>query len=657
MSSKSKADNNTTQTGVRPEPRNGRGQRPRASASAGKSHENGKATLATASTDEHHEAEAQDFFEKVGHSLTNRLPDAIISIPIWGHQGHGKTTALLTAYKYCRPDVHAIGLALIKDTDPLRALSSTYPEYAALSLASLAEDTRYRVNEESKRFFQDNEWPAGTDEPTPYLFQVRTMSRSLGYLFAPDIRGGSFEEHDSVAKNALEKAHGIAIVVDPAAFEAETHNAKEYQDAVLSQIQWAAKEAIPALVLLTKADLHAKERSTIDSAKNRISAWLLCQAESFASFVTEVSVVGDDTSSDTDNPAPYQARKPDALIRAWVWLLSKAMAPAASELRKRVPTSDLAATRKGGTAVSASAISEVRLKREESAGLGTVLTGLVGANTPFLFLADDSLVETRIVDGGFEEGTSRTLSAFDVEKHVIDAAFGTGGSTFAGAQEGQDVIWYGATGQSLRPSQLPVTPKAWVPLGEKTLAVLDESGALHILVHQRDGWTGTPEFVKEFVPAPPAGAALAYGDGLITCHTGASVRAVKVTSRHKLGDQADPNIKVRHPAETICLNHRGFVAVVGADLSILAGRETQHLVGKSAPKAPIALSPVSGRLAWIDAQMRLKVTDFEEETPVTSKLSPTLNAIPSGLVWSADGTVLALSFDDGRCAWATTYGF
>jgi len=254
-------------------------------------------------------------------------PSRIINVPVWGWTGDGKTCAILAMLHHARASEHGLSLALVDDTSELETVTRDIDAYAGLGLVGAALATKARLTELWEAFADDCRWPPGTDEPTPYVLRIRRQRSTCGYLYLPDLTGGSYQRMDEVARGVLKGTHGRIMIIDPERFTAGTVISRQYEDALSFQVQQCVEQDVPAAYLIAKADLYGPEDSgPVDDTHNEVT--LL--TEGTAGRVFRVSVINDGVQSETDENGkailpPVRNRQPSQLIEALVWLLTEAL--------------------------------------------------------------------------------------------------------------------------------------------------------------------------------------------------------------------------------------------------------------------------------------------------------------------------------------------
>ena len=185
--------------------------------------------------------------------------------------GDGKTCALLTAVHFSDPAQHPLSFALITNTDELVSLESSSEDYKGLNLVGTAVSTTARLRGLAAHFIDGNDWPPGTDEPSPYILAIRNVTATLGYVLFPDLKGGSYRELDDAARNVLQRAHAAILLVNPETYNRKTTDGKRYRDEILSRLHEFSEAHVPVCVMITKADLYQGQHEAADETHSHLT--------------------------------------------------------------------------------------------------------------------------------------------------------------------------------------------------------------------------------------------------------------------------------------------------------------------------------------------------------------------------------------------------
>jgi hypothetical protein len=369
----------------------------------------------------------KQFFEKLHGQLKSRQADknVLVSIPIWGWTGDGKTCAMLTAIHYCDPSQHPLGLALVTNTDELVSLENATEEYRGLNLAGIASATTVRLRELSELFIDNNKWPPGTDEPASYVLAMRSIKETLGYVLFPDIKGGSFRELDQTAREVLRRAHAVLLLVNPEMYVKKSTDGKRYRDDILARVQEFASNKIPVCVMITKADRYKATTDIADQASNLLTM-MLDQQPKLDQLLCRVSVVGVEHDLDGKDLPPADKRSPEHLLKACTWLLVQALTRSAPQIRKVLPSLNFQAIEGDGAPIKHSVVPELRPVGDFSAAPGRMLcaTNDDPSSVAVTFVSDTGELLETVIDSAVTQkpefrrvGTIPAWTKSDVQAH------------------------------------------------------------------------------------------------------------------------------------------------------------------------------------------------------------------------------------------------
>lgn len=612
--------------------------------------------------------EQEKLYAKVAREMDvlTETPHVLLNIPVWGWQYNGKTCAILTSVQYMDAAMHGIGLARVKDRDALVELGETQPGYSGLDLPALAEATSARLAELNQVFFVDNQWPPGTDTPNHYLLEVRAKSGRIGFVLFPDIMGGSYEKADQTSKNALRHAHAVIMLVDPVEYSGATPKAKEYRDDLLGVIQQCAKTNTPACVLLTKDDEHQKDTKAADETYGSLVALLSGQKEGFPYTILRVSVVGDAPGDWRKNkkPPPLEHRKPDQLIQGWVWALDQALHQPRAEVLQRVPQTNLKDAVLAPVLLATTRVPEFRIVRDRTDCPGRVVCATASASTDAGFLVLDSesgeLTEVSINLGNAEPAFGQTKKLDSWEEPEDLRAWSTIGAIFVGGASG-DEIWYGARGQSLERTAFPTPLVSWVPVADRVLIGVGANGTLHSLSFKSGKWESAHYYADFIDKTPNLTCGIIRPQSLGVVHSGTAVKAIEVSEKGDLGAQTVLKLAPRFDTPTVFINDAGFIAAQKSDNILVAGREQTQDLGSLKPDlwGAFALARGAPSVAWVSPEQRLHSAIFAAGTFRTTAppQSPQLAEEPDSMCWDITGSILIVTFANGRWSFARRFGF
>ncbi len=585
----------------------------------------------------------------------------LVSIPVWGWTGHGKTTALLTATQCATAEEDVLCFRLIKDTRVLERLEQENREFEGLGLPAAATVTEERVRELYSGFIDGCEWPPGTETATPYLFQALSVKGVAGYVMFPDIQGGSYQSADHTSRRALDGAHACIVVVDSRLYIGPEAISREYANDVLELLQACSQRDLPILVLLTKSDEYGGDGGVLDKARKRVA--LLLKTVASEATIANVSVIDDQQCSEvqsTDLPR-IDERRVGNLVRAWVGVTVEALGRSRDVLLGTVPNTNLQAAKQPGSITKKSLV-ELRLLREYSDSPGAVLqcTGDRSSHSLYFLDSDSARVhEARINphDGTYRFQEPTQLEEWDPD--VVDVLVEVRSeSVFIGAREGATGIWVGARGQGLVRAPVPFPMASWCPVSADTLIGVTEQGALHSL-RLSDGKWNDAEYLDGFIEASPHMVVRFIPSmGGVVCLNGVASRAIVVDGAAKFGQQLETSVDLTFDSGHVALNEGGFGASVTADRQVLVTGASAPVGQASDECSIVAIARVAPIIAWHAQDGRLKACARNGNSIVTtgSRLSPILEGSPTGMVWSPEGGTLAVSLSDGRWGLYRTFG-
>jgi hypothetical protein len=602
----------------------------------------------------------EDVVERLG-PLSNGTP-SVISIPVWGWTGDGKTCALLAATQGARVENNGISFGLVKNTRELAELEKSVDGYVGLGLATTAIATAEKMRELYETFFTELSWPHGTETATPYLFEVISAKGTVGYAMFPDLRGGSYQDFDGTAIVAMESAHACILVVNASLYVDESPRANEYRNDVLRLLQASSRALVPVLVLLAKSDEYSNDSRALDDSRKKLHQLSLGLGSN--TQIAQVSVLGEKGLAESaEGLPPVAERDIDSLVGAWVSITVDALTRNRDELLKTIPRTNLQGAirhkRVGGTKVR-----ELRPGRELSDSPGRICWGMSHeTDHRFLFIneADGQLHEVSI-DATFTnykfEGVVSLNDWVDPASEVAVVVHSE--SVFVGPKEGATSIWKGTRGQGLARAPLPYPMASWWPVSGEVLVALDEHGKLHSLRFTNDKWQAI-DFVEGFVtPSEVMIVRCLEGGKHIVALNGTSVESVRVSGSGQFEDRVKFRISIVFDTNRVDLNAKGTAVAVNSAHELCVGQEKQAepIPGVTESGIGFSIARSAPVLSWLGADDRLYAGLHKGEKVVSTPthLSPVIEGTLTGMAWNPSGSLLVASYEGSRWGWLRTFG-
>jgi len=595
-----------------------------------------------------------EFFQKITQQLQGRNQKSkhvLLNIPIWGWTGDGKTCALLTAIHYCDPGQHPLGLALITNTNELVSLESEIEEYRGLNLAGTAISTTERLRALSDTFIDDNDWPPGTDEPSSYILAVRNIKETLGYVLFPDLRGGSYRELDEAARNVLQRAHAAALLINPETYQKRTTDGKRYRDEILATLQGFSEANVPVCLMITKADLYPGQDEAADKTYQQLTI-LVDQQKTLKSLVCRVSVVGTAASQEGSDLPDAANRHPENMLKAWIWVVAQAFDRTVEDIRRNLPLVNLNRTGSQTVEFGFTTISELRQIGDFSGSPGRVICA--SSDDPqsksFTFLSEDGeLLETTFATG--EQPQFRSVGQIlEWEPSDVRCDY-IGGAYLLGSPSNCNFVWYGTKGGDLSKTSFPFEMASWVPMSSRRILGVDASGRLHSLRYSGGRWT-QDDFVEGFIePSDLLTCAFVERSSYALVFNGQSVEGISVVSEGGFGTRVSPAYVSEFDNRPTLSNRLGLCLGISEDGSAkLSGPEKTIDLGPidEETSEPFALASTTPLIAVVRPDLQVvAVSVLGSQVKTTSaEHSPKLHAVPQSMIWTPDGSLLAVSFDD-----------
>jgi len=584
--------------------------------------------------------------------LDNRHRRVLVTIPVWGWVGDGKTTGILTAVHYSSASV-LFDLSPVTNSEDLSELESARPEYEGLGLAAVAQDSNAGLARRLEQFIDGAAWVPGTEEPSSYILGVRTSGHILGYAVLPDIRGGSFEENDDIARAVLAHPSAAVMLINVGLHKESGTKGRKYRAAVLHAIQRFAQAKVPLCVMLTQMDRYGQRGADVDHVQAELTA-LLGSQEALDYSVFRVSAVGQEPYGDGKTPPPADKRDPATMMRAWYWVFGKALLRSDELILAAPPTLDLEGSRRQALKLSTSALPELRQIGDYSGGPGAVLCSCGDSPSliQFLFVAKNGdLFEVSVPATQGTPGVSAAGSLGDWKEVADLDGIYRQGRLFIGPRRGCNAIWTGLKGQTLDLVALPAELVSWSVLSGRRLVGVDASGRLHSVEFEA-AKAIHHNFLGDFVPASPISVCAVHeAQSLVVVHTGNSVEAVRIENQG-FGDRVTLELASKFDTTRAVANHLGLCAGISktGQVTLSAPKQPLELGPVANDTMPIALAPDAAVLGTVAPDLRLAFAMFRSGKLIRSggERSPLLRAAPSGLAWDSTGQRIVVTYPDGR---------
>lgn len=575
--------------------------------------------------------------------------DRVVSIPIWGWTGDGKTCALLTAIHYCDPAAHLLELALITDTEDLARMEGSVEQYRGLNLAAVAASTTDRLRQLMKNFIDEAQWLPGTDEASAYVVEARNMAARLGYVVFPDIRGGSFREMDDTAKEILNRAHAAILLVNAQNYALTGTEGKRYRSEILTRLQHFARAKIPVCVMITKADKHPGADPTVDTTHSQLTVVVDRQA-GLEARVCRVSVSGNGKPCSPKKPPPMEERTPEQLLSAWMWVVGKALLRPIEEVRNVLPSVNLQGLIRRAAPVALEALPELRPLGEFSNAPGIALcpTG----DNELVFLAESGDLLEASFEAGRREPTISQVASLKATDEELQGFYFKG--EFVVGKRGEcNSVWHGSKGGALTEAPLPSALLSWVAVSARRIVGIDASGRLHSCGLSAGKWTQLDYLEGLAAPSNLAVCAYSSPSSQAVVYTGDAVEVVQLGGDGKFREKVAPAVTCKFTAPGAVTNSLGlcFALTTGAAGVLSASGKVGDL-GVLHPETPLALATNAPVAAALDAQLHLTAFTLSggKLRKTAAAQSPLLPGVPTGLLWSSNGSIVVATFDDSTWA-------
>lgn len=594
------------------------------------------------------------FLDNINDELKNRRePDkhVLVNIPIWGWTGDGKTCALLTAIHFCDAAQHPLNFSLIANTDELVSLETSAEEYKGLNLVGTAVATTERLRGLSEHFIDRNDWPPGTDEASPYILAIRNVTATLGYVLFPDLKGGSYRELDEAARNVLQKAHAAILLVNPETYQKKTTDGKRYRDEILARLQDFSQADVPVCVMITKADLYQGQNNSADDTHKHLTI-LIDQQKPLQALLCRVSVKGADQYQDGNQLPGVDDRHPDNMVKAWVWVVAKALCRSAEDIRKLLPVVNIGRIGNQSVDLRFQTIPELRQVGDFSGSPGRVLcaTNDDPRSRAFTFLSDKGELLETIFEAGAQRqfeviGNIQEWDQADVRCYYI------GGEFLIGHASSCNFVWQGTKGGQLTKTSFPFEMASWVPMTPRRILAIDAAGRLHSLSYAGGKWNQT-DYIENFIaPTPYLTCAFVERSSYVLVFNGETVEGAAVGAEGELGKRVAPAYTNTFDTARTITNRLGLcLALSTSGTGSLSGPDKAIEIGPVEADAiePVALAPNAGVVAATTPDLRVIAFSVvgSQVTATAEDHSPQLHAIPQSMTWARDGDLLAVTFED-----------
>jgi hypothetical protein len=594
------------------------------------------------------------FLARISEQLEKRNEPnkhVLLNIPIWGWTGDGKTCALLTAVHFCDPAQHPLGFALITNTDELVSLENSAEDYKGLNLVGTAVATTARLRGLAELFIDRNDWPPGTDEPSPYILAIRNVTSTLGYALFPDLRGGSYRELDEDARNVLQKAHAAILLVNPETYQKKTTDGKRYRDEILARLQEFNEARVPVCVMITKADRYQGQNMDADDTHKHLTM-LVDQQKSLQSLLCRVSVIGPEPPQDGNLLPGVADRSPEGMVKAWVWVVAQALSRSTEDIRKLLPVLNVGRMGNQSVDLKFETIPELRQVGDFSGSPGRVLcaTNDSPRSRAFTFLSDQGELLETIFEAGVQP-QFKVVGNIPEWDQVEARCYYIGGEFLIGQPSSCNFVWQGTKGGQLTKTPFPFEMSSWVPMTSRRILAIDAAGRLHSLGYAGGKWTQT-DFIENFIsPTPYLTCAFVERSSYVLVFNGNTVEGVAVGAGGELGKRVAPGYANEFDTARTITNRLGLcLALSSSGIGRLSGPDKAVEIGRVDADAeePIALAPNACIIAAATPDLRIVALSVAgaQVTATATSHSPQIHATPQGMTWAQDGDLLAVSFED-----------
>jgi hypothetical protein len=606
-----------------------------------------------------------EFLNKISEQLGKRHESSkhmLLNIPIWGWTGDGKTCALLTAVHYCDPAQHPLSFMLITNTDELVSLENSAEDYKGLNLVGTAVSTTERLRGLAEHFIDSNDWPPGTDEPSPYILAIRNVTDTLGYVLFPDLKGGSYRELDEAARNVLQRAHAAILLVNPETYNKKTTDGKRYRDEILATLHEFSQANVPVCVMITKADLYQGQDQAADETHKQLTM-LIDRQRSLQALLCRVTVIGPNKSED-GNPLPGAVdRHPDTMVKAWIWVVAQALCRSVEDIRKHLPLVNLGRIGNQSVDLKFQTIPELRQIGDFSGSPGRVLCASNDdpRSKAFTFLSEKGELLETVFEAGVQPQFKAVGNVPEWDQDDVRCYY-LGGEFLIGRPSSCNFIWQGTKGGELIKAPFPFEMASWVPMTPRRILSIDATGRLHSMSYAGGRWSQT-EYIEAFIsPTPFLTCAFVERSSHVLVFNGDTVEGVAVGADGQLGKRVAPGYAIKFDTPRASTNRLGLcLALSTSGTGWLSGLGKAVEIGpvEADANGPIALAPNACVVAATTPDLQIIALSVvgAQVTQTATSHSPQIDANPQSMVWSQDGDLLAVSFEDKTWRVYRPFGF
>lgn len=557
--------------------------------------------------------------------INNGLDKHIFTMPIWGYTGVGKTTMLVTLNRFLDNLQHAIELGLLNNADELQALQEKHKIYKDLNFQSVALSTRNKISNLDAEFCLDLEWPNGTDKGSALLFSLDAIKETVGYLYMPDLPGGSYEEASPETRELMKNAHGCIILVDTLRYNS---NSLTYCKDVHRQIRFCVQMNIPSVVLMTKCD-----RIDLQDAKDK--TWMKLRAlegqmETDLLCVRMVSIMGlEHKLEEDDKPLSVDSRDASSLIEPFLWLVEKILSVEDENYHQKQIPLQLNKIKKVTEAQPRVLIPEIR-----SSGTYTVngLNGLFcGEDDEVMYSTNDNTLVKMLFDDDYVRTEDACL--IDDERTSGMQIHFERGICFAGHEE-VNYIYRGLLGDDLSKEDLGDYLKSWLVFNLDTIIGIDQHSRLIYLNHSGSQWNRVA-YIADFISKDTKYEIFKLNDESIFVSNTQEAYGVEINSNGFGG-------KFKMASFPECThdtygNNIGFFVCFCDDEdeneAYIVYKNATHPISMAISKW-VAVSKTMPYIAWVDSTLCLNVIGIKDDKVFKTRIPGQLTSNPLAINWS-----------------------